>query len=48
MSLNILVETRTGSGYTGAECREWMREAGFDSARVEPLAGPVSMVVAEK
>jgi hypothetical protein len=29
MSLNMLIETPGGFDYTGAECREWMREAGF-------------------
>lgn len=45
MSLNMLVETRGGFDFTGAECRNWMRDAGFRESRVEHLAGPVSMVV---
>lgn len=48
MSLNMLIETPGGSDYTGSECREWMREAGFTNAYVEHLAGPDSMVVAFK
>ena len=48
MSLNMLIETREGFDYTGADCAGWMREAGFSKTRVEPLAGPESMVVAIK
>jgi precorrin-6B methylase 2 len=48
MSLNMLIETRDGFDFTGADCCEWMREAGFTSARVERLAGPDSMVIAVK
>jgi hypothetical protein len=48
MSLNMLIETREGFDYTGADCAGWMREAGFTQTRVEPLAGPESMVVAIK
>lgn len=47
-SLNMLIETPGGFDYTGADCRGWMAEAGFRSARVEPLVGPDSMVVAVK
>ncbi len=28
-SLNMLIETRGGFEYTGADCQRWMREAGF-------------------
>jgi O-methyltransferase domain/Dimerisation domain len=48
MSLNMLIETREGFDYTAADCTGWMRDAGFASTRVEPLAGPESMVVAIK
>jgi hypothetical protein len=48
MSLNMLIETRGGFDYTGADCQGWMREAGFQETRVEALAGPVSMVVGIK
>ena len=48
MSLNMLIETREGFDFTGADCREWMREAGFTSTRVERLAGPDSMVIGVK
>jgi hypothetical protein len=45
MSLNMLIETPGGFDYTGAQCREWMREAGFSETRVEALVGPDSMVI---
>ena len=48
MSLNMLIETSGGFDYTGAQCSEWMREAGFTSTRVEHLVGPDSMVVGIK
>lgn len=48
MSLNMLIETREGFDYTGADCVGWMRQAGFKDTRVVPLAGPESMVVAIK
>ena len=48
MSLNMLIETRGGFDYTGADCIGWMQEAGFHSCRVEHLVGPDSMVVGIK
>ena len=48
MSLNMLIETPGGFDYTGADCRHWMKEAGFRKSYVEPLAGPDSMVVGIK
>jgi hypothetical protein len=48
MSLNMLIETPGGFDYTGRDCSQWMREAGFSSTRVEHLAGPDSMVVGVK
>ena len=48
MSLNMLIETRGGFDYTGADCSSWLNEAGFRETRVEPLAGPDSMVVGIK
>jgi hypothetical protein len=48
MSLNMLIETPGGFDYTGADCSSWMRDAGFSSARVEPLVGPDSMVIGIK
>ncbi|MFQ5674170.1 MAG: methyltransferase, partial [Nitrospinales bacterium] len=43
-SLTMLIETPAGSDYTGPECVEWMREAGFRDMKTEPLAGAESMV----
>jgi hypothetical protein len=48
MSLNMLIETRGGFDYTGADCAGWMREAGFKQTRVEALVGPDSMVIGTK
>jgi hypothetical protein len=48
MSLNMLIETRGGFDYTGADCASWMREAGFKQTRVEHLTGPDSMVIGMK
>lgn len=48
MSLNMLIETRDGFDYTGADCSGWMHDAGFSSVRVEKLQGPYSMAVGWK
>jgi SAM-dependent methyltransferase len=48
MSLNMLIETHGGFDFTGADCRKWMKEAGFTRTRVEPLAGPDGMVIGFK
>ena len=48
MSLNMLIETHGGFDFTGADCRKWMKEAGFSQTRVAPLAGPDGMVVGIK
>jgi hypothetical protein len=48
MSLNMLIETKGGFDYTGADCRGWMHEGGFKETRVEPLCGPDSMVIGFK
>jgi hypothetical protein len=48
MSLNMLIETVGGFDYTGADCQQWMRNAGFRETRVEHLEGPHSMVIAVK
>jgi hypothetical protein len=48
MSLNMLIETPGGFDYTGAQCIEWMREAGFTQVRVERLVGPDSMAIGIK
>jgi O-methyltransferase/methyltransferase family protein len=48
MSLTMLIETDNGVDFTGAECRQWMKDAGFRETRVEHLAGPESMVIGIK
>ena len=48
MSLNMLIETHGGFDFTGADCRKWMKEAGFSRTKVEALTGPDGMVVGYK
>jgi hypothetical protein len=48
MSLNMLIETRGGFDFSGADCIAWMRETGFSDARVTPLVGAYSAVIATK
>lgn len=48
MSLNMLIETRGGFDYTGADCQGWMADVGFKDTYVEHLAGPDSMIVGFK
>ena len=48
MSLNMLIETREGFDFTGADCIGWLTEAGFVETRIEPLVGPDSMVIGIK
>jgi hypothetical protein len=48
MSLNMLIETPGGFDFTGADCRKWMKEAGFKKSKVERLAGPDGMVIGYK
>jgi hypothetical protein len=45
MRLNMLIETKGGFDFTGADCSGWMQDAGFKETRVEPLCGPDSMVI---
>jgi O-methyltransferase domain/Dimerisation domain len=47
-SLNMLIETIGGFEYTGAECTEWMQEAGFHETRIEPLGDVHSAVIGIK
>lgn len=48
MSLNVSLVSAGGLGYTGAECREWMADAGFQDLSVTHLEGPEYMVVGRK
>jgi predicted O-methyltransferase YrrM len=48
-ALNMLVATRSGNAYSGAEYLEWLERAGFTNARVVPLSGvPTGLVVGVK
>jgi len=48
-ALNMLVATRAGNAYSGAEFRAWLREAGFANTRIVPLPGlPTGLVVGTK
>lgn len=48
ISLTMLIETPGGFDYTGAQCREWMTDAGFQDVKVEHLSGPESAVIGIK
>jgi precorrin-6B methylase 2 len=47
-SLNMLVWTAAGRGYSGADCMDWMHDVGFQRSRVESLAIRQSMIVGLK
>jgi hypothetical protein len=47
-SLNMLVWTSAGFGYSGKDCIGWMREVGFNKMRMEALAAGQSMVIGVK
>jgi hypothetical protein len=44
----MLIHTVGGSEYTGMECIDWMKEAGFRHARIERLTTVQWAVVATK
>jgi len=48
MSLNMLVETTGGSEYTAADCKAWLRSAGFEDATSRSLIGPDTLVIGRK
>jgi len=48
MSLNMLIEFGDAFDYSGADFREWCREAGFKRFDVVHLAGPSSAAIAYK
>ena len=37
MSLNMLIETPGGFDYTGADCLDWLRAAGFSAPKIRTL-----------
>jgi hypothetical protein len=47
-SLNMLIETGGGFEYTGAECKAWMLEAGFQQSRVASAGDVHKAVIAIK
>ena len=47
-SLNMLLWTAGGFGYTATDCTGWMRSAGFAKTNVRDLPGGNSMIVGEK
>ena len=44
----MLIETAGGSEYTGAECTDWMQQAGFCGTRIEPLGDMHTAVIGFK
>lgn len=48
MSLNMLIETRGGFDFTGADCSAWMTDAGFRKTRVERIEGGEAIVIGIK
>jgi hypothetical protein len=48
MSLNMLIETPGGFGYTPADCRGWLKATGFRRSTLVPLTAAESMLVASK
>jgi hypothetical protein len=47
-SLNMLLWTSSGFGYSGAAGESWMRESGFRETRTERLAAGQSMIIGKK
>ncbi|MBR0950378.1 methyltransferase [Bradyrhizobium canariense] len=47
-SLNMLLWTAGGFGYTATDCTGWMRSAGFTKTTVRHLPGGNSMIIGEK
>ena len=47
-SLNMLIETKGGSEYTGAECMNWLQQAGFRETYIEPLGDVHTAVIGFK
>lgn len=48
MSINMLVETPGGFDFTGADCQQWMKEAGFARTEVVSLDGPNGLAIGWK
>ncbi len=48
MSLNMLIETPGGFDYSPIQCEEWLKDAGFNDIRFEPLTPTHMMATAFK
>jgi hypothetical protein len=47
-SLNMLVMTGGGFDFSGADCKAWMKEVGFQRIEITPLTAVQSMIVGRK
>jgi hypothetical protein len=47
-SLNMLLWTAGGFGYTGSDCAGWLHSAGFNQTSIQPLPGGNSMIVGQR
>jgi hypothetical protein len=47
-SLNMLLWTSGGFGYTATDCTAWMRSVGFAKTAVRNLPGGNSMIIGKK
>jgi hypothetical protein len=47
-SLNMLLWTKGGFGYTASDCTGWLHSVGFAKTSVRELPGGNSMIVGEK
>jgi cyclopropane fatty-acyl-phospholipid synthase-like methyltransferase len=47
-ALNMLVNTRGGSCYSGREYLDWLEKAGFAEGKIQPLPGPTKLVIGKK
>ena len=48
VSLSVNLVLGEGSDFTGAECTQWLHQAGFRNIYLEELDGPRSMIVGIK
>lgn len=48
MSLDMQLETPEGRNFTGAEVRQWLKDAGFKHTQIVSLNGPQSLAVGVK
>ena len=48
ISLNMMIETPDGFGFTADDFNGWAKEIGFSSTHLLPLTGPASAIIAIK